>query len=510
MSLPPQPASSTSSQLGPPAPKTTYDPAPLFSENQTLREQLLHLHNALATTYTPGHEALRVRCENAEATVKIATADVHTATACGATARAETLVISARLEDETAAKNNAQRLLNEKTKEVERLKKEVKSLEQRERTSQKKIGNFENTAKQTRARMAEMQQKGAEMKEKMRELEAEMKKSAAEGKKLEGKAEKMERVADAARAACKTMEDRLKGERATAKEREKKLQNRVEAELVHVKRMEDERNEWKRKAEMTARRLRMEEERSTRLEEVHRNFTLPPAPSLLDGNNDVLLSPAPLADLKNVETESPYSESRSKFTSLPFPTEGESTEDARPSRQGKKRSKPESGSQSVSTRKRKSAYVPSSLAGEVRTRKSPRFGNKTPNAGDKQVTGTREEKSRAKSGEQSGEQSGTPRAVEPLSPIKRRKVESGRSKKDVAIVENATSRQTRQAAISRGESAEGNAMRRVLRSQRRVSYDYNQAGRDITNTAPGVEVNNRAMGRKRVRQTKKPSKWRKA
>lgn len=477
----------------------TYDHNTLLKENEHLKQQLRHMHDALATSYTPGHEALKARCDNAEATVKVVRADARAAVADGATARAETQVIKTQLEEEIAARGDAQRLLREKDKELEELNKEMKGLQQRECASKKKVVDSENMLKQTKDNLTKIEQKATEMKEEMKALGGQARKSAAEEKKLERKTEKMQRVADTARAACKVLEDKLKKERASAKEMEKELHNRVEGELAHVKRVEDERNEWKRKAEMTARRLKMEEERSTRLGEVHRTYTLPLAPPLLDRNNDALLSPAPLAEEEGAEAKSPDSESRSRFTSLPFATNEESTDGIKPSGKRITRSKVKSDSRSVVSKKRKSADNEKPLAVENGTRKSSRLGKGAPTA---------EKERRVKSGRrkgkvESGEQPDTSDTVELPSPRKRRKVESDQDKKADKTTKKTAPRQTKQSVQNRSKTVERNTTGRVLRSQRQVSYNNKQKRREFPINVSGVEENAKVVGRKRVRQAKK-------
>lgn len=473
-----------------------------IDENSHLKQELRQLQFALATAYTPGHAALKADYERAEARAKISLSDIRAANAGEASARAEVNVLKVRLENEIVARSDAQRLVAKSRNEVGRLKKELDVLNHCESKSKRRISDLETMINKTEGNLTKAQQTVTGMKRKLKEVEGELKKSIVGGKKLKEQIDSMKRAAEEVRAANRVLKEKLKKERVVAEERENEWQKRLEAEvacaerdacknekdwpgrteaeLVPLNPTKEGRDKWKNKVEMTDRQPGKEEKERSRLEEViDCIYTLPPAPSLMDGNNAALLSPAPLARVTRTVRTSPASESRSRFTSLPFEADEENVDGGKLPERIDKTATMKSGSESAaSSRRRRSTGVPRSrIDGEpgtnrARARKRAPHVKLEPSA----ATDKREDEAR------SAQQSGTSGAMGQQRPSKRRKVENERDEKGSASTEKTAGRQARQSAPDGNEIVERKAGGRMLRSRRRVSYDYDKAGRDIVNS----------------------------
>lgn len=505
MSIPP-PTSKLQLQLHAPVPSISRSGL-LADENHHLKQELQQLQHALATAYTPGHAALTADYERAEAHAKIAVADFQAANAKAASARAEIDVVKVRLENEIVARVNARRLVGESREEVGRLKKELEVLNKRECTAKKRISGLETIANKATGDITKAQQTVIGMKGKLKALEGELKKSVAREEELRRQAELMKRAVEEARTANRVLEEKLTDERATAKEKENGWQWRLEAEVARAKddasrrerdqqrrteaeprptnrTDEEERNKTKHKAKMTGRQPGREGEQRSRLEEtIDCIYTLPPAPSLMDGNSAALLSPAPLAAITSTVAISPASESRSRFTSLPFGMEEESVDDGKLSERNRKTAINESSSESAASSRRGT----STSAPESRTNREPatdqsRAGKRASRVKPEPSIGIDTQEDRAIDAEQPS----ASRATLKPRPSKRRRFEIERCEKGGATTEKTDDRQARQSAPSENEIVERKAGGRTLRSRRRVSYDYNKAGRDIVNKFAGV------------------------
>lgn len=523
--------------LTPSDPLLDSNPVPLVTRYQNLQLELVQMRNALDTAFTPGHDALTAQCERAEARAKIADADLKATLAKEESAKMEGLVLKARLENESKTRATMQMIINDKATEVDLLKRRIKALNLTGKSLKQKNTELESAAKDSSRKALDSQRVLTKQKETIKEMEAKMKKSVTTQKKIQAKVEKLTRLNTATRSACATLEKRLKEERMTARNAQKDAQQQLHLELQRVKALEDERDSWKRQAEEasqglrieksrsdeerasakktqndiqrlldlelqrvktlederdswkrealeTSRRLRIENERSSIEEEVPHAYILPSPQALIDGNKDVLLSPAPLARKRQLTPPS-SSESGTIFLPLPYPDDERSVEFAEspaPAGATEGATDGETNDVQASTPGRgRSPDFSGTLFAHTSSRKSRALSKALENACESGQRIKRKRTSQKNATETHG-------PAPPGRPTKLQKVEKKSAPgKNGTETKKGSSRQLEKADTS-GATVERKAGGRTLRNRRPVSYDYDEAGRDIAITAPGFEV----------------------
>lgn len=271
-----------------------------------------------------------------------------------------------------------------------------------------------------------------------------------------------------------------------------------------------------------AREIRELRDKLAVLEEIHKEYTLPPA-SIPREDFSALLSPAPLAPGRNgtptragrgtparvgrgatlsrtgksvtpmrlARVDDAASESRSRFTdTLPFPIDGDDIEEEEaednPTRGRAKKSATTQNSGRAVAR-------PKTAKNQTRRRKRSAVED------DEDATDAEDIINGELRDGTDGDGDGADALSGRKSPaVKRRKVSKGKKK----AVQPSSPLATRAAPSPQVAVVERRAGGRALRSRRPVSYDYDKDGRDIVGKSPGYEVDLKALRPRRVARSR--------
>lgn len=404
---------------------------------------------------------------------------------------------------------DALQALEEKATENEKLLKDMLTFQKQSSTMKKDLNEVKKVSKRNETKLkstvSDLKKRTSRIERQLEakstqlnDVESKLQESSSTKKKAETKASKLERR-------VKELERKHEEEEKKSKELQRDLKAVTSKEAERVQELASARKEWKRKVEMTARRLRIEEDRNAKLDKTcqeleenlkkaqdeNRAYTLPSS-AFADRAVALSASPAPLQDSPTFNSSLPRRASkqggrRSSQQSVLTLEPGLKEDERRSARKSTRNiksaeSKPDGSATKTAGAKKRGRPAKRARDSVGSFRKSPYADSDNEGNDEEEVQVVKPRRSSR------GNKDKLEEVTVDERPKKRRRVDvQGGSKKGVSKGDKPTSTKKGKVAAL-GAKVVRKVGGRTLRSRRPVSYDYSKAGRDIVGKLPGVEI----------------------